>query len=133
MKFGDSLIRLTRFQEKEKRQGVAQIELIIGEFVRMAADLDREIAIEKQRSGIVDIGHFAYSTYARAARVRRDNLKQSTEDLRPQLGAARARHAEAVEELAKAVSMDGRDKSGPLEPLRKQADLDLIVLGASQL
>ena len=125
MKFGDSLIRLKRFQEKEKRQSVAQIELIIGEFGRMAAELDREIAIEEQRSGIVDIGHFAYSTYARAARVRRDNLKQSTEGLRLQLRAARARHAETVEELAMAVSMEGRDKSGRLEPLLKRFSISL--------
>jgi flagellar export protein FliJ len=132
MKSRDTLIRLKRFQAEEKRRRVAQIEAMIAEFGRMAADLDREIALEEQRSGISDMSHFAYSTYARAARGRRDNLKQSSEDLRPQLEEAKARHAEALEELGKAQSLDGREKGDRLEPLRERVDMDMIGLGASR-
>ena len=70
----DSQLRLKRFQVDEKRRRVAQIEVMIAEFLRMAAELDREIAVEEQRAGITDVTHFAYPTYARAARARRDNL-----------------------------------------------------------
>ena len=115
MKSRDTLIRLKRFQAEEKRRRVAQIEAMIAEFARMASDLDREIAMEEQRSGITDMSHFAYSTYARAAGVRRDNLNQSTDDLRPQLEDAKARHAEALEELAKAQSLESREKSDRME------------------
>src|SRR6478609_4818154 len=75
MKSRDTLIRLKRFQVDEKRRRVAQIEMMISEFDRMAADLDREIAAEEQKAGIADPNHFAYPTYARAAAQRRDNLR----------------------------------------------------------
>lgn len=65
--------------------------------------------------------------------MQRDNLKQSTEDLRPKPEEAKARNTEAVEELAKTVSMESRAESGRLEPLRERAELDLIGLGASRI
>ena len=111
MKSRDTLIRLKRFQVDEKRRRVAQIEAMIAEFSRMASDLDREIAAEEQRSGISDTSHFAYSTYARAARGRRDNLKQSAEELRGQLAEAKGHLAGAIDELNKAQSLDGREKT----------------------
>ncbi len=77
MKSREMLFRLKQFQVQEKRRKLAQIEMMIGEFARMAAELDREIALEEQRAGISDTTHFAYPTYARAARARRDNLLRS--------------------------------------------------------
>ena len=133
MKSRDTLIRLKRFQAEEKRRRVAQIEAMIAEFGRMAGDLDREIALEERRSGITDMSHFAYSTYARAARVRRDNLKQSTEDLRPQLAEAMTLHAEALEELAKVQTLEGREKGERPEPFRDRSDADMIGMVASRL
>ena len=70
MKSRDTLIRLKRFQVEEKRRRVRQIETMVAEFTRMAADLDREIANEEKRAGISDPHHFAYPTYARAAIAR---------------------------------------------------------------
>ena len=129
MKSRDTLIRLKRFQAEEKRRRVAQIEAMIAEFTRMTTDLDREIGGEEQRSGITDQSHFAYSTYARAARGRRDNLKQSIEDLRLQLDEAKALHGEALEELAKAQSLEGREKGERvIEVVRDRLDMDMIGL-----
>ena len=134
MKSRDTLIRLKRFQAEEKRRRVAQIEAMIAEFTRMTNDLDREIAGEEQRSGITDMGHFAYSTYARAARGRRDNLKQSIEDLRLQVDEAKALHGEALEELAKAQSLEGREKGDrALEVVRDRLDMDMIGLRTASL
>ena len=79
MKSRDHLIRLKRFQIEERRRRVQQIEAMISEFHRMALDLDREIAVEESRAGISDPSHFAYPTYARAAGVRRDNLRRSAD------------------------------------------------------
>lgn len=111
MKSRDTLMRLKRFQVEEKRRRVAQIEAMIGEFSRMASDLDREIAAEEHRTGISDCLHFAYSTYARAARNRRDNLRHSAEELRTQLAEASADLAEVTEELNKAQNLDGRERN----------------------
>ena len=118
MKSRDSLVRLKRFQVEEKRRRVAQIETMINEFARMAADLDREIAVEEQRAGISDLAHFAYPTYARAARGRRDNLMHSSNELRGQLDEAKASLDEALAELGKVQILDGREKN-----LERAADL----------
>ena len=109
MKARDTLIRLRKFQVDEKRRKVIQIEGMIAEFDRMAADLDREIVAEQERSGIRDPAHFAYPTYAKAAIVRRNNLKKSAEDLEERLAEAREALADALEELNKVELLDERD------------------------
>jgi flagellar export protein FliJ len=128
MKSRETLIRLKRFHVDEKRRQVAQIETMIAEFERMASDLDREIAVEQQRAGIDDPGHFAYPTYAKAAIQRRDNLKQSADDLKGQLEDARAALAEAFEELKKVEILEERDlnRERSAEAKAEQAELDRI-------
>jgi flagellar FliJ protein len=110
MKSRETLIRLKRFQAEEKRRRVAQLQLMIGEFTRMSTDLDREITTEETRANITDPTHFAYPTYARAARVRRDNLVLSLNELRGQLDEAEAQFKDANDELLKAQSQDARER-----------------------
>ncbi|MCM5557769.1 flagellar export protein FliJ [Pleomorphomonas sp. JP5] len=109
MKSRNSLIRLKRFQVDEKRRQVMQIEMMIAEFERMASELDEQILAEQKRSGITDITHFAYPTFAKAAMGRRDNLMGSANDLRGQLEAAQAALSEAVEEMKKIELLEERD------------------------
>jgi flagellar export protein FliJ len=109
MKSREGLIRLKRFQVDEKRRQVAQIETMIAEFERMAKDLDDQINAEQERSGIRDISHFAYPTFAKAAMQRRDNLLASAKELRDQLASAQAECAESVEELEKIQAIADRD------------------------
>ena len=99
MKSRETLIRLKKFQVEERRRRVAQIETMISEFERISGDLERDIKVEQDRSGIHDPGHFAYPTYAKAAIQRRDNLKRSAHDLKIQLEDAKAALSEAFEEL----------------------------------
>ena len=126
MKSRDSLIRLKRFQVDEKRRQVAQIEMMIAEFERLAADLDQQILAEQQRSGIHDVTHFAYPTFARAAMQRRDNLRTSAEELKEQLQDARDALAEAYEDLKKFEILDERDgeRERVTQAAREQAALD---------
>ena len=130
MKSRDTLIRLRRFQADEKRRKVAQIEAMIADFARMAADLDREIGQEEQRAGISDPAHFAYPAYARAAAQRRDNIRRSAQDLDVQLAEAKAALAEAFEELKKVEILDDRERSAEraAENARDQAAMDGIGL-----
>jgi flagellar FliJ protein len=111
MRSRESLVRLKRFHLEEKRRRVAQTEMMIAEFARMAADLDREIASEEARAKISDPSHFAYPTYAKAAAQRRDNLRRSAGDLEAQLAEARGAAEEALDELKKAESLDGRERA----------------------
>ena len=135
MKSRETLIRLKRFQVDEKRRKVVQIESMIAEFDRMAADLDREIAAEQDRAGIHDPAHFAYPTYAKAAIGRRDNLKRSADELKVQLDDAKAALGEAFEELKKVELLDERDQARERaeENAREQADMDSIGLMRARL
>src|SRR5215475_887192 len=128
MKSRDTLIRLKRFQVDERRRKVAQIEGMIAEFERMASDLDREIRSEQERAGIHDPAHFAYPTYAKAAMVRKENLKRSADELKVQLDDAKAALGEAFEELKKVELLDERDQARERadENAREQAELDTI-------
>jgi len=110
MKSRDTLVRLKRFQAEEKRRRVGQLNAMIGEFTRMANELDREIAQEERRANISDPTHFAYPTYARAARARHDNILASIAELRGQLDEAEAQFKEASDDLAKAQSQETRDR-----------------------
>jgi flagellar export protein FliJ len=110
MKSRDTLVRLKRFQAEEKRRRVVQLNTMIAEFTRMSNELDREISHEEQRANISDPAHFAYPTYARAARTRRDNIVASLNELRGQLEEADAQFKEANDELAKAQSQEARDR-----------------------
>ena len=97
----ESLIRLKKFQVDEKRRQVAQIEMMVADFERMASELDQQIEIEHTKTGISDVAHFAYSTFAKAALTRRDNLLNSANDMKGKLEAAQDSLAEALEELKK--------------------------------
>jgi flagellar FliJ protein len=111
MKSRDAHIRMQRFQLEERRRQVGQIETMMEEFGRMVGDLDIEIAAEHRRTGIDDDKHFAYSTFARAARQRRANLQTSIADLASQLDTAKAALDLATAELAREEEKLERDQA----------------------
>jgi flagellar export protein FliJ len=94
----------------------------------MCADLDREIKSEQDKVGIHDPAHFAYPTYAKAAKQRRENLQRSADDLKVQLDEAKAELAEAFEELKKVELLNERDMASERaeENAQEQRDLDTI-------
>jgi flagellar protein FliJ len=130
MKSRDTLIRLKKFQVDEKRRKVAQIETMIAEFDRMAADLEREIRVEQERAGIHDPAHFAYPTYAKAAIARRENRKRSADELRTQLEDAKLALDDALDELKKVELLDERDqmREHEAETATDQTGLDTLGL-----
>ena len=109
MKSRENLVRLKQFQVNEKRRQLLQLDMMIAEFERMASELDLQITAEEKKAGITDINHFAYPTFAKAARQRRDNLQNSQADLAQQRGAAESLLAEAEAELSKAEMLESRD------------------------
>lgn len=110
MKSRESVVRLKRFQVEEKRRQLAQIDGMVAEFDRMAGELNAQIEAEQERTGISDASHFAYSTFARAAMQRRDNLNASAAELRTQRDAAAADLEAAEEELQKMELLAERDQ-----------------------
>lgn len=120
MKNREGLLKLKKFNVDEKRRQVTQIETMLNDFDRMAQDLENQIVQEQKRVGIDDVTHFAYPTFARAASQRRDNLKNSTEELKSQLSKALDELTDAVSELKKIELMDQRDK------LRQRAAMEIV-------
>ncbi len=133
MKSRKSLIQLRRFEVDERRQTVADIETMIRELLQMVIDLERQIEVEQEKAGVSDVNHFAYPTFAKAAIVRRDNLKNSCAELETKLEEARDQLAEAFEELKKVELIEERDAERVRvhEAAKEQAELDEIGINMS--
>jgi hypothetical protein len=110
MKSRETALRLKRREVEEKSRKVEDLERIIREFDQMASDLERQIQLEEDRPGVRDRAHFSYSTFAKAAAQRRDNLRQSTEGFREKLAAAVRERDDTVEQFSRASQQaDGRE------------------------
>lgn len=109
MKPRESVVRLKLFQVREKRRQITQLEMMINEFEKMSSELEAQIQFEEQKSGVTDVNHFAYPTFARAARQRRGNLLTSISDLNVQKLNAELALREAELELDRARALEERD------------------------
>jgi flagellar FliJ protein len=90
----ERLRRSEEFQVGQNRQRANQIELMIAEFDRICIDLGHQIEAEEMRVRISDPRHFAYPTYAKAARERQVNLQRSADKLKSELDRLRSGEAE---------------------------------------
>jgi flagellar protein FliJ len=104
MKFREQALRTKRFEADEKKRKVEDLDMMIRDFDTMAADLERQIEAEENRTGIRDRAHFSYSTFAKAAALRRDNLIASVADLMAKRERAIADRDAAVADLQRAVA-----------------------------
>lgn len=109
MKSRDNLLRLKHFQVQEKTRQLAQIDMMIAEFMRMSDDLQHQIEVEEKKAGITDQSHFAYPTFAKAAHGRKENLAGSINGLQEKRIAAEEALSEADEELKNAQLKETRD------------------------
>jgi flagellar protein FliJ len=115
-----SSVQNQRFEYEEKRQQVSDLEAMIADFKRMANDLDQQIKIEQQASGITDVNHFAYPTFARAAMTRRDNLRSSIIELEKRLERGRQEALEWLEQLKLSESAGGLEAQRQVRPVLKR-------------
>lgn len=119
MKARESLVRLKEFQVREKQRQLSQLQMMMAEFERMTKDLENQIVFEEKKSGISDPSHFAYPTFAKAARQRADNLQVSIRELKMQQDAAELALEEVQAEYARAAALEERD-TGAAARLREQ-------------
>ena len=109
MKSRENLLRLKHFQVEDKTRQLAQIDMMIAEFEKMHGDLQAQVEFEEEKAGITDPGHFAYPTFAKAARQRQENLVGSIDELKEKRVNAEADLEEADEALKKAQQREQRD------------------------
>ena len=129
MKSRDNLLRLKHFQVQEKTRQLAQIDMMLAEFDRMAGDLRNQIDVEEKKAGITDISHFAYPTFAKAARIRVDNLENSINDLREKRAPAEEALKEAEEELRKAELKEARGNGETIDPVVEEQIERRMMIG----
>jgi len=103
----ETAMRLMRREFEEKSRKVEDLQRIIREFDQMAADLELQIQIEEDRTGVRKRSHFSYSTFAEAAAQRRDNLRRSTAELREKLAAAVRESSAASRSLMRCAEAAG--------------------------
>jgi flagellar protein FliJ len=82
------LLRLRQFRTIQSDK-VELLERMMVEFKKMAAHLAEQVAAEEERTRNRDIAHFAYSTTAKAAALRRQNLMNSVSDIKSRLDLAK--------------------------------------------
>jgi phage regulator Rha-like protein len=82
---------------------------MIAENRSLVENLNQEIRAEELRSGVLDRTHFTYSTVAKAAAIRRDNLLRSIDTLRLQLQQVENALAEAMATSADSSSLSSSD------------------------
>ena len=111
MKARETALRLKRFELDEKARKLTDLELMIREFETIASDLDRQIQAEEDRTGIRDAKHFAYSTFAKSAALRRDNLRASIVELRQKHETAQQDFDEVKQQLDRASTEQPREIS----------------------
>ena len=109
MKSRDSALRAKRFEVAEKARKAEDLQSMTRDFENMAGDLERQIHAEEERTGVRDALHFSYSTFAKAAALRRDKLLVSVADLKAQLDEAMAAHDAAREALTALEADEARD------------------------
>lgn len=115
-------MRLKRFEANEKARKVKDLEYMVHEFEQVAADLERQICAEEDRTGIKDKSHYSYSTFAKSAIERRENLMASVEELREKLTAAAKERDEALEQLSVSSTTEVRQQSRGLRRSERNGD-----------
>ena len=119
MKSHDSLIRLRKFEVDERRQKVADLEMMIEDFQHMAADLERQVEVEQQRAGTSDVNDCRYPLWAKDAINRRKRIADSVRELEAKLDAARDELASSFEELKKVEKVGERETARHREQLER--------------
>jgi hypothetical protein len=125
MKARETALKLKRFEMDERARKVTDLEQMIREFETIASDLDRQIQVEEDRTGVKDAKHFAYSTFAKSAGQRRDNLRASIAGLRLKLDAAQQDFDEAKQQLARVTTEQPREISRTRRRHERSAGLAL--------
>ncbi len=118
MKSPDTATRAMRFEADERMRKVSDLEHMIREFEQVATDLERQIQAEEERTGVRDKSHFNYSTFARSAALRRENLLSSAAGLKTRLEDAVRERDEFLEQMDRIASVEQRPTTTAAAPAR---------------
>ncbi len=126
----DTLLRLKRFRVDEMKRRIAAIDAMKADLERKLADLDDNVAREKQRAGDSDIGRLAFPSFLRSIEARRENLRITLREIEREYAAAQLDLSNAFQDLkALEVATEQQAKRlAEMQARRAQARLDEMAL-----
>jgi flagellar export protein FliJ len=126
----DTLLRLKRFRVDEMKRRIAAIDAMRTDLERKLADLDDNVAREKQRAGDSDIGRLAFPSFLRSIEARRENLRNTLKEIEREYASAQIDLNNAFQDL-KALEFATEQQAkrlAEIETRRAQARLDEMAL-----
>ena len=126
----DTLLRLKRFRVDEMKRRIAAIDSMRADLEHKLADLDENVAREKQRAGDSDIGRLAFPSFLRSIDARRENLRNTLKEIEREHATALIDLNNAFQDL-KALEFATEQQAkrlAEIETRRAQQRLDEIAL-----
>jgi flagellar FliJ protein len=130
MNRADTLLRLKRFRVDEMKRRISAIDTMRANLERKLADLDEDVAREKQRAGDSDIGRLAFPSFLRSIDSRRENLRNTLKEIEREYTSAQLDLNNAFQDL-KALEFATEQQAKRLaevEARRAQSRLDEMAL-----
>ena len=126
----DTLLRLKRFRVDEMKRRIAAIDAMKADLERKLADLDDNVAREKQRAGDSDIGRLAFPSFLRSIEARRENLRTTLKEIEREYAAAQMDLSNAFQDLKslEVATEQQAKRLSEMQARRAQARLDEIAL-----
>ena len=126
----DTLLRLKRFRVDEMKRRIAAIDAMKADLERKLADLDDNVAREKQRAGDSDIGRLAFPSFLRSIEARRENLRTTLKEIEREYAAAQLDLSNAFQDLKslEVATEQQQKRLDEMQARRAQARLDEIAL-----
>jgi flagellar FliJ protein len=126
----DTLLRLKRFRVDETKRRIASIDAMKADLERKLADLNDNVAREKQRAGDSDIGRLAFPSFLRSIEARRENLRTTLKEIEREQQAAQLDLFNAFQDL-KSLEVATEQQAKRLaekQARRAQARLDEMAM-----
>lgn len=126
----DTLLRLKRFRVDEMKRRIAAIDAMRADLERKLADLDDNVAREKQRAGDSDIGRLAFPSFLRSIDARRENLRNTLKEIEREHTSAQLDLNNAFQDL-KALEFATEQQTkrlAEIETRRAQTRMDEMAL-----
>lgn len=130
MKRQNTLIRLRKFRVDELQRRMATINGMQADVEKKLADLEQSVERERAKAGDSDIGRLAFPTFLRSIEIRRENLRNTLEEIERERQACKDELTEAFKDL-KSLELAAEQqerRQAEADARRAQNQLDEVAL-----
>jgi flagellar export protein FliJ len=130
MKKQDTLLRLRRFRVDEFKRRMATLDGMKADMEKKIADLDENVARERQRAGDSDIGRLAFPSFLKSIEIRREKLKDTLRELERERASCQEELTNAFQDLKSLEFANEQQEKrlAEIESRRAQSRLDEMAL-----